>query len=303
MNSPHIIQINNLNFNFGKHPVLQNVSLQVPYNSIFGFLGPNGAGKTTTIKTIMGLLRIKDNSIFVFGKDINKHRIEILSNASAIVEVPSLYDHLTAIENLKITCLLRNIDYKRINNVLDSVNLTNDASRKIRQFSTGMKQRLSLASALLSQPELLILDEPINGLDPKGIIEIRNLLFDLNKIYGTTIFISSHILSEIERICSHIGIINNGKIVFHGSMDTLIKQRNKVQQVIIETSEIQSAFNLLQNKFTIKNDNNFLILQYNSKQDIANALEIITTHHIPVYSVQPIANSLEDSFLHYLNID
>jgi ABC-2 type transport system ATP-binding protein len=166
-----------------------------------------------------------------------------------------------------------------------------------------MKQRLSLASALLSQPELLILDEPINGLDPKGIIEIRNLLFDLNKIYGTTIFISSHILSEIERICSHIGIINNGKIVFHGSMDTLIKQRNKVQQVIIETSEIQSAFNLLQNKFTIKNDNNFLILQYNSKQDIANALEIITTHHIPVYSVQPIANSLEDSFLHYLNID
>ncbi|MCK9618065.1 MAG: ATP-binding cassette domain-containing protein [Lentimicrobiaceae bacterium] len=303
MNSPHIIQINNLNFNFGKHPVLQNVSLQVPYNSIFGFLGPNGAGKTTTIKTIMGLLRIKDNSIFVFGKDINKHRIEILSNASAIVEVPSLYDHLTAIENLKITCLLRNIDYKRINNVLDSVNLTNDASRKIRQFSTGMKQRLSLASALLSQPELLILDEPINGLDPKGIIEIRNLLFDLNKIYGTTIFISSHILSEIERICSHIGIINNGKIVFHGSMDTLIKQRNKVQQVIIETSEIQSAFNLLQNKFIVKNDNNFLILQYNSKQDIANALEIITTHHIPVYSVQPIANSLEDSFLHYLNID
>lgn len=230
---PMIIQTEDLRFSFNHHPVLNGFDLEVPRGSIFGFLGPNGAGKSTTIKVILGLLRVPSKMLTIFGMHHSGSSIEILAKIGAMVESPSLYDHLSARRNLEITRRLRKIPPSRIEEVLRIVNLGGDANRAVKQFSTGMKQRLSLAIALLDEPELLILDEPINGLDPSGIIEIRNLLTDLNRNQGCTIFLSSHILDEIEKICSHVAVINKGKLLYQGDTEGLLRQSSLQDKLII----------------------------------------------------------------------
>lgn len=295
------IKTKNLTFSFHKYPVLHNINLNVPSGCIFGFLGPNGAGKTTTIKALLGLLKVPNDSVFIYGEDINKHHIPILKKTGAMVEDPSLYEQLTALENLQITCKLRNIPQKRISEVLKIVKLSNDAKRKVNQYSTGMKQRLSVAIALLSEPELLMLDEPINGLDPQGIIEIRNLLQELSQTKKTTIFLSSHILSEIEKLCTHVGIIRKGELVFQGTMDELANIHEHSNRVKIETSDNTLATSLLASQFLVKTEEKHLILYYSDKKEITKAMEILIANGIFVYAVFPINETLETSFLSLLN--
>ncbi len=212
-------------------PVLKDINLRVPKDSIYGFLGPNGAGKTTTLKLILGLLQKQQGEILVFGQNWEAHRIEILHRIGSLIECPSLYAQLTAGENLRVLQRVYRCPKSRIDQVLALTGLTDTGSKKAGKFSFGMKQRLAIAIALLNDPTLLILDEPTNGLDPEGIIEMRELLKTLNK-RGVTILLSSHLLGEMEKLITHTGIIHKGQLLFQG---TLVELRHTHSDPDLET--------------------------------------------------------------------
>ena len=214
-----IIKTSNLSYQYAKGiKTLSDISLQVERGSIYGFLGPNGSGKTTTLSLLLGLLKNQQGDIEIFGQHLQSDRINILKKIGALVETPSVYGHLTARENLEVYRKDYGVSGDRIDEVLHTVGLTDTGKKLVKRFSLGMKQRLAIALALLPNPELLILDEPSNGLDPAGIIELRELVKTLNKKYGMTIVISSHLLAEVEKMVSHVGIIYKGEILFQGTL-------------------------------------------------------------------------------------
>ena len=221
----NIVEIKEVFKTIDKEEILSGINLQIAEGEIYGFLGPNGAGKTTLMKCMLSLSTITSGSIEIFGKNLQEHREEILSQIGSIIESPIFYDNCTAKEILEIHALYmrKNITESDIIKVLRMVGLKN-TTKKVKNFSLGMRQRLGLARAFLTKPRFLILDEPINGLDPVGIQEIRNLLLSLSKEHGITILISSHILSEISHIADKIGIIKNGKIIEQVSMKELARE-------------------------------------------------------------------------------
>ncbi|MEO8362717.1 MAG: ABC transporter ATP-binding protein [Vicinamibacteria bacterium] len=225
--------------------VLRDVALEVPAGSIYGFLGPNGAGKTTTLRLILGLLRVQSGRIQILGKSIARDRVGILAAVGSSVESPSLYSHLTAAENLEVWRLIYQSPTNRISEVLRLVGLADTGRKRSGEFSLGMKQRLSIAVALLHEPSLLILDEPTNGLDPHGMIEIRDLLLRLNRERGITIVVSSHLLSEIQRLVTHVGIINRGSLLFQGALASLVAKQAESSFVTVDTSDNERALDVL----------------------------------------------------------
>src|SRR5688500_7302244 len=237
----HCLETIDLSHRFANYDVLSGVSMQVPTGSIYGFLGPNGAGKTTTLRLILGLLKTQRGEIRIFGQRFDTNRIAILRNVGSMIESPSLYDHLTAVENLRLLQLIHRCPHSRIREVLELVGLENTGKKRAKQFSLGMRQRLSIAAALLHRPSLIILDEPTNGLDPNGIIDIRNLLIELNRRDGCTILVSSHLLSEIDRVATHVGILGKGKLLFQGTIDELRRHRQEVTSIQISTSDNDDA--------------------------------------------------------------
>lgn len=217
-----IVKTNSLTKVYGENTCVNSLNMSVKENRIYGFLGPNGAGKSTTLKMILGLANATKGEIDIFGKRVNSsNRIQILKHVGSLIESPSYYGHLTARENLKIFAALLDVPAANIEKVLQIVRLDKQQSKKTSQFSLGMKQRLGLASALLSFPKLLILDEPTNGLDPAGIQEMRELIKSLPKQYGMTVIVSSHLLSEIDQMAEDIGIIANGKMMYQGPLNLL----------------------------------------------------------------------------------
>ena len=217
----HILETRDLVHSFSNDEVvLKGISLCVEEGSIYGFLGPNGAGKTTTLRLVLGLLARQEGSISVFGKDFAKHRVESLRRIGSLIESPSIYSHLTAEENLRVLQKVYRCPRSRIGEVLELVGLANTGKKKAGEFSLGMKQRLSIAIALLNSPSLLILDEPTNGLDPQGTREVRHLVASLAED-GATVLISSHLLSEVEQICTHLGIMSDGRLVAQGTVHEL----------------------------------------------------------------------------------
>ncbi len=292
-----VIQTTNLNFSFSNGvKTLHDVNLLVPKGSIYGFLGPNGAGKTTTLRLLLGLLKNQQGKLEIFGKDFSFHRIEILKRLGSLIEQPSLYLHLTARENLEIYRLIYRTKKSRIDEVLKIVGLENTGKKKAKQFSLGMKQRLSIAIALLHQPELLILDEPTNGLDPNGIIETRELIKKLNKEHGTTVIVSSHILNEVERMASHVGIIHKGKMLFQGTLGELQQMKTRQTSLEIETNNNEAAAQLLQS-FTIKSLNGKLVLPFENKEQVAVINKMLVQNDFEVYALHPQQNDLEQLFL------
>lgn len=222
-----IVKTNGLTKEYGGHLSVNNLNMAVKEKNIYGFLGPNGAGKSTTLKMLLGLVHPTKGEIDIFGKRVtSKNRIELLRDIGSLIETPSYYGHLTARENLKICQTLLDVPAANMDEVLKIVRLDRQQSKKVSAFSLGMKQRLGLASALLSFPKLLILDEPTNGLDPAGIQEMRELIRSLPEKYGMTIIISSHLLSEIDQIVDDIGIIANGKMMYQGTL-SLLHQTDK----------------------------------------------------------------------------
>lgn len=223
-NSNSAVKTNGLTKIYSGATCVSNLCMSVSENRIYGFLGPNGAGKSTTLKMLLGLVRPSKGEIDVFGKRVNsKNRTAILRSIGSLIESPSYYGHLTARENLRILSTLLDVPKINIDKVLEIVRLDRQQSKKTSQFSLGMKQRLGLASALLSFPKLLILDEPTNGLDPAGIQEMRDLIRSLPQKYGMTVIVSSHLLSEIDQMADDVGIIANGKMMHQGPLDMLHK--------------------------------------------------------------------------------
>jgi len=293
-----IIKTARLNFSFAKgQKTLQDVNLEVPKGSIYGFLGPNGAGKTTTLRLLLGLLKNQQGSIEIFDKDFTKSRIEVLKNVGSLIEQPSLYGHLTATENLQIYRRIYGVQKFRITHVLKMVGLEGTGNKKAKQFSLGMKQRLSIAVALLHQPELLILDEPTNGLDPNGIIETRELLKKLNKEHGVTILVSSHILAEIERMATHVGIIHKGKLLFQGTLPELQNMKNKQSFIQIDTNNNNAALSLLSAEYGAESKNGYVVLPFKEKSVTAAINRKLVEHNIEVHLLQPQQNDLEQLFI------
>jgi len=207
------LKTNALSKVYGKRLAVDRLELEVEGGELFGFLGPNGAGKTTTIRMSLGLIEPTSGSVEILGKEVRRHRTEILPRVGALVESPALYGYLSGRDNLRVVGdLLGGVREKRIDEVLEIVSLTGRDRDKVRTYSMGMKQRLGLALALLNDPDLLILDEPANGLDPAGIVEMRDLLRGL-AASGKTVFISSHVLSEVQQICTRVAIINHGRLI------------------------------------------------------------------------------------------
>jgi lantibiotic transport system ATP-binding protein len=294
----HVIETSNLSFAFRKGaPVVKNINLQVEKGSIYGFLGPNGAGKTTTIRLILGLLP-QENSIRLFGKNFNPRSQDVFSRIGALIETPSMYGHLSGFDNLEITRRLQNASKSRIGEVLELVGLKGAANKKAKQYSLGMKQRLGLAMALLSNPEVLILDEPTNGLDPNGMIETRELLLRLNKESGTTIFLSSHLLSEIEKIATHVGIINRGELVFQGKTADLLSMKQHGSKIRIETNSNEKAFALLKDLYAVQRENHHLAIAFKERKDIAAINRLLVQNDLDVYSLNEENADLENIFLH-----
>ena len=230
----NIVEIKELFKTIDKEEILSDINLQIAEGEIYGLLGPNGAGKTTLMKCMLSLLTITSGSIEIFGKDLQEHREEILSQVGSIIETPIFYENCTAKEILEIHAqyMGKNITELDIINTLRMVGLKN-TTKKVKEFSLGMRQRLGLARAFLTKPRLLILDEPINGLDPVGIQEIRNLLQLLSKEHGITILISSHILSEISQIADKIGVIKNGSMIEQVYMEELMKENIDLEEFFI----------------------------------------------------------------------
>lgn len=239
-----IIKTEGLKKIYGKNTVVDSLDMCVSENSIYGFLGPNGAGKSTTLKMLLDLVHPTEGKIEIFGKVLDgKNRADILAQTGSLIETPSYYGHLSARENLEIFTTILDLPRKNIDEVLKTVRLDKHQHKKIRTYSLGMKQRFGIASALLSFPRLVILDEPTNGLDPSGIQEIRELIRSLPQRYGMTVLISSHILSEIDRLVDHVGILARGKMKYQGTLEALHHQAatGSLEDIFIElTGEEES---------------------------------------------------------------
>ena len=294
-----IIQTKDLSFSFQKGQLLLNkVSLNVPENSIYGFLGPNGAGKSTTIRLITGLLAEQNpGEILLFDKPLHGQLPKVFSKIGCIIETPTLYSHLTGLEQLKLIAKMQNITNAAYDDILHLVDLNHAKNIKIKKYSLGMKQRISIAMALLNNPKLLILDEPVNGLDPQGIIEMRLLLQKLNKEKNITIFISSHILSEVEKLCTHVGILYNGVLQFEGTMDAL-KAKNNNPAILIEIKNIDNHLSVIQEKFSdcIQLNQKELLIKLNNKEEIPLLVNFLVSQNIEVYKIQP-QGGLEEWFI------
>ncbi|MGA8810043.1 MAG: ABC transporter ATP-binding protein [Thermoanaerobaculia bacterium] len=276
--------------------VLDDISLRVPVGSIYGFLGPNGAGKTTTLRLVLGLLRQQHGSIEIFGMSLRRNRMDILRRVGSSIESPSIYAHLTARENLNLWQIVFRCPATRIDEVLQLVGLAHTGSKRAGQFSLGMKQRLSIAVALLHDPSLLILDEPTNGLDPHGILEMRDLLIALNRDHGTTILVSSHLLSEIERLVTHVGIIRRGTMLFQGPFAELSEKRKTV--TIIDTSDNNRALAVIKDAgFEIRLEQEKLLVPNSQPPDISRINRLLVEAGIDVHQIAPGGNDLEKIFL------
>ena len=241
----YVIETRNLSKIYSKTSVVDSIDMHVEKGKIYGLLGKNGAGKTTTMCMLLNLTYPSDGEIYLFGKDPKRHPMEIYPKIGSIIETPGFYENLTAYENLKILAKMRgDFNPHRINSVLELVNLSDVKSKKFKDFSLGMKQRLGIAAAIMHNPELLILDEPINGLDPFGIKEIRELLKRLSHEFGITILISSHILSEIENIADVIGFMDSGVLIEEISKEDLLNRLDKF--VEFEVSDTDLAIGILE---------------------------------------------------------
>lgn len=296
------IETEALTYKFSKsEPALNNVNIRVPEGSIYGFLGPNGAGKTTTLKLILGLLRMQQGRVSVLGKPIDKDRTGILRQVGSLIESPSLYAHLTAMENLRVLKRIYQCPDKRLQQVLDIVGLPATGKKKAGRFSLGMKQRLSIAIALLPQPSLLILDEPTNGLDPNGIIEMRALLKQLNQEQGMTIMVSSHLLPEIEKLVTDVGIINKGAIMFQGTLEELMQRRQVSAHSLLATSDNAGAIQILNGlglDASLELDK--VVMPALVKEELGNINQSLVQRGIKVYELTTVKNDLETIFIDLL---
>lgn len=299
----YILKTKGLTKSYQGKEVVSDVNIHVKKGEIYGFLGPNGAGKTTVMKMITNLVKPSSGEIELFGKKLTNTSYEFLKRIGSIIEYPVFYDKLTAKENLELHCeYMGYYDKNAIENVLELVNLKNIEKKAVKDFSLGMKQRLGIARAILTKPEILILDEPINGLDPLGIKEIRNLLKMLSKEYGITIFISSHIITEIEQIADTIGVISNGTLISEVLMENI--KDKKLEYIEVVVNDGQKAAFVLSKELSIKNFKNIdknIIRIYETHLPQSSISKSLVLNDVNIESILKKSSSLEDYFLKLIN--
>lgn len=290
----NILEIKDVSKKIGKRQILNNLSLEVKEGEIYGFVGPNGAGKTTLIKVMLGLYKNDSGSIKINGYDIKKDFEKAMDSVGAIIENPEVYSYMSGQDNIDLYLRMNpNNDKEYVNDVIKSVKLGNRINSKVKTYSLGMRQRLGIAQALVSRPKILILDEPTNGLDPLGIKELRELLRKISKEQNIAVFISSHILKEIEIICDRIAIIDNGSIIEVKDMNN---SSFDVVDVLYEVSPIDKAKSLLDNNISYKVDNNLLRVSI-SNDEIPNYNKLFVDNDILVYQIKKDIKSFEDEFI------
>lgn len=297
MDKEFVIKTSGLSYGYSREvKTLSDINLMVERGSIYGFLGPNGSGKTTTLSLLLGLLEKQQGSIEIFGQHLHANRSNILRKIGSSIEAPSLYGHLTAMENLEVYRSAYGASKSRVKEVLDIVGLSDTGKKVAKKFSLGMKQRLAIALALLPNPELLVLDEPANGLDPAGIIELRELIKKLNKEQGMTILISSHLLGEIEKMVSHVGIIFKGKMLFQGPLSELHSFQQKGSKLFIKTSDNETTYKLLR-EHQPEMVGEAVSIAFSGINQVAAINRTLTHHNLDVYLLHPKESDLEQLFI------
>ena len=296
---PYILQTNNLTKTIGGKDLVNRVSLHIKKGEIYGFLGPNGAGKTTVMKMITNIWKPTNGSIEIFGEILTPQSYEVLKRMGSIIEFPTFYNHMTGYENLRLHCeYMGYYKHGSIENALDMLDLTDAAQKPVKNYSLGMKERLGIARAILCKPELLILDEPTNGLDPAGMKQIRDLLKTLCEEYGITIMVSSHILSEIESIADTIGVINHGMMINEIGMKEIEKM--SLAYIELTVANPKKAAYVLSEKLGLRNfkiiENNKIRIydQHISTQELSKAMAL---NDVEVTALGKQSETLEDYFL------
>lgn len=299
----YILKTSHLTKVFEGKEVVSSVNMNVKKGEIYGFLGPNGAGKTTVMKMMTNLIKPTNGEIEIFDERLTDQSYEVLKRIGSIIEYPIFYDKLTARETLQLHCdYMGYYNQKEIEQVLDMVSLVNTGNKRVKEFSLGMKQRLGIARAIITKPELLILDEPINGLDPQGIKEMRDLFRMLSKEYGITIIVSSHILGEIEQLADTIGVINNGKLIQEISLEQLTHSQTDYIELIVQ--DIQKTSFLLSEKLLLVNFklvDDHCIRIYDSTLTPQMISKVLYEHDIEIEAISKKTSTLEDYFLKLVN--
>ncbi|MGP4080675.1 ABC transporter ATP-binding protein [Pseudalkalibacillus sp. R45] len=299
----YVVQTNNLTKTIKGRELVTDINIHIKKGEIYGFLGQNGAGKTTIMKMLTGLTMPTTGEILLFGKRLTEKAKSVLVRVGSIIEYPVFFEHLTAMENLKLHCeYLGFYDEHDMKQALQLVNLNGIEDEIVKDFSLGMKQRLGIARAIITKPELIVLDEPTNGLDPIGIKDMRNLIRMLNKEYGMTILLSSHILGELEQIVDRVGIIHHGKLLNEVTLADIRKERSDYIELVV--TDVKRAVYLLENELHISNlkmiqDRRIRIYDMSHTQsDISKTLIL---HNIGIEEIQKHSNSLEDYFYQQIN--
>jgi ABC-2 type transport system ATP-binding protein len=303
VSSESIIRLQHLSKHFGNFEAVSNLNLEVKSGDVFGFLGPNGAGKSTTIRMMLSLIKPSGGSIFIFGENLLESRSKILKRIGCIVEKPDFYLYLSAKKNLELFGKLSGIipSKKKIAELIELVGLKGRAEDKVKTYSHGMKQRLGIAQTLIHDPELIILDEPTTGLDPQGIIDVRQLILRLKNDFGKTVLLSSHQLNEVEQIATRMAIINKGKTIVQGEVSELLSTSDLI--VSVEVSDVEQAKQVIQNsswisklKLSANSHMDFNI----SKEEISALTKFLIQKDVRVFSVK-YKRTLEDYFLKLTN--
>jgi ABC-2 type transport system ATP-binding protein len=296
----HAVHTQKLSFAYNQSPVVNDISLSIDEGSIYGFVGPNGAGKSTTIKLLLGLLTPQSGSVQIFGMDMKSRRTTLLRSIGSLVETPSLYPHLTGEENLEVVRKIHRVPKNTIAKVLSDVGLASAKEKKVKEYSLGMKQRLGIALSLLHSPRLLILDEPINGLDPEGILEFRSFLRLLVRENGVTVLLSSHILSELEQVVTDVGIIANGTMKFQGSLAAL--QQMQQRNLLLRVSDRDRAAKIIRRRSAaqISGAGDAISLAVPDKETAASINRALIEDGIDVFEMMFEQPSLESVFLKFI---
>ena len=295
-----VLEIKNVSKSFGRTKIIDNLTFSVNSGEIFGFLGPNGAGKTTTMKMVLGLIPFSEGDICINGYSIKKDFEKAMQNVGGIIENPDLYEYMTGYENLKLVARIYKVDKKRIDEIVDIVGLKEKIKLKVKKYSLGMKQRMSVALALIRNPKLLVLDEPTNGLDPVAIHELRDLLKDLAHNRGVCVFVSSHLLSEVELMCDRVGILDKGRLIKIEDLKNIIeikdKNDNEAIYKIITNDNKRAKEILVESGYNVKDEKE--VLEVNVIKDkIDSLINIMLSNGITVYEFSIKKATLEEEYL------
>ena len=289
-----VLELKNVNKTYGKRKVIDNISLEVKEGEIYGFLGPNGSGKTTTIKMILRLISGDSGKIKVNGYDVKKQFEKAMECIGAIVENPDMYKYMSGIDNLRLHARIRNIDEQRVNEVLEMVDLKDRKKEKVSKYSLGMKQRLGLALTLLHKPKVLILDEPTNGLDPAGIKKLRDILKEIAHKENVAVFVSSHILSEMQLMCDKVAVIDSGKIV---KIEDMSDETNEIEVVDIRVEDIEKSIQTIKERFGIEATKKEHSIEINiSTESLPEVVKELAMADVKIRAVIPKEHNLEDIF-------